>query len=124
MRVATGFSLPSFLLRLLINAAALAVAAWLLPGIRIADWQSLLLAALIFGLVNAFVKPLLAFVTCPLILLTLGLFLIVINALMMGVTSWIAGELGIGFRVDNVGAALLGAVIVSIVSWVLTQITD
>ena len=113
-----------FVVRWLINAAALAVAAWLLPGIRVLDLQSLLVAALIFGLVNALIKPLLAFVTCPLIVLTLGLFLLVINAAMIALTSWIAGKFDVGFEVDGFGAALLGAVIVSIVSWALTQLAD
>jgi putative membrane protein len=113
-----------FLIRLVINAAALGVAAWLIPGIEVDSLQALLLAALIFGIVNAIVKPVLAFVTCPLIVLTLGLFLLVLNAAMMGLTSWIAGQLDIGFRVDSFGAALLGAIIVAIVSWALTQLTD
>jgi putative membrane protein len=113
-----------FLIRLVINAAALGVAAWLIPGIEVDSLQALLLAALIFGIVNAIVKPVLAFVTCPLIVLTLGLFLLVLNAAMMGLTSWIAGQLDIGFRVGSFGAALLGAIIVAIVSWALTQLTD
>ena len=113
-----------FLIRWLINAAALAVAAWLLPGITVQDTQSLLVAALIFGLVNAVIKPLLSFITCPLIVLTLGLFILVINALMIGLTSRIAREFDVGFEVDGFGTALLGAVIVSLVSWVLSQLTD
>ncbi len=124
MGVRSGFDLPGFLIRLLINAAALAVAAWLLPGIRVDNAQALLLAALIFGLVNATVKPVLAFLTCPLILLTLGLFILVINAIMIVLTSRIAREFDVGFDVDDFGTALLGAVIVSIVSWVLSQLTD
>ena len=124
MLVRSGFDLAGFLVRLLINAAALAVAAWLLPGIRVDNVQALLLAALIFGLVNATVKPVLALLTCPLILLTLGLFTLILNALMMGFTSWIAERLNVGFHVDRFRDALIGAVIVSIVSWTLDQVTD
>jgi putative membrane protein len=119
-----GSAIFGFLIRLVINAAALAVAAWLIPGIRVDDLTALLVAALIFGIVNAVVKPFLAFVTCPLIVLTLGLFLLVLNAAMMGLTAWIAGQFDIGFHIDSFGDALLGAVIVAIVSWALTQLTD
>jgi putative membrane protein len=125
MRVATrGFDPLGFLIRFVINAAALGVAAWLLPGIEVENAQALLLAALIFGLANAFIKPILAIITCPLILLTLGLFTLVLNALMMGLTSWVAEQLDIGFHVDGFGSAFLGAIIVSLVSWALTQLTD
>ncbi|MGD9895274.1 MAG: phage holin family protein [Dehalococcoidia bacterium] len=113
-----------FLLRLVINAAALGVATWLSPGITADNLTALLFAALIFGIVNAIVKPILAFVTCPLIVLTLGLFLLVLNAAMMGLTAWIAGQFDIGFHIESFGDALLGAIIVAIVSWALTQLTD
>jgi putative membrane protein len=117
-------NLPGFLLRWLINAAALAVAAYLLPGITVDTWQSLLIAALIFGLVNAIIKPVMGFVTCPLIVLTLGLFILVINAAMLLLTAWLADAVDVGFTVDGFGTALLGAVIISIVSWTLAQVTD
>jgi len=119
-----GLDLIGFAIRFVINAAALGVAAWLLPGIRVENIQALLLAALIFGLANAFIKPVLAFITCPLIILTLGLFTLVLNAIMMGLTSWVARQFEIGFEVDGFGAAFVGAIIVSVVSWVLTQLTD
>jgi len=122
--IARGFDPLGFLLRFVINAAALGVAAWLLPGIEVDDIQALLLAALIFGLANAFIKPILAFVTCPLMILTLGLFTLVLNALMMGLTSWVAEQLEIGFRVEDFWDAFLGAIIVSLVSWGLSQFTD
>jgi putative membrane protein len=125
VRVPTGgFDLQGFAIRFVINAAALAAAAWLLPSIRVDNIQALLLAALIFGLANAFIKPILAFITCPLIILTLGLFTLVLNAIMMGFTSWVARQLEIGFEVDGFWAAFVGAIIVSVVSWVLTQLTD
>lgn len=113
-----------FIIRVVINAAALGVAAWLLPGIHVANAQALVFAALIFGLANAVIKPVLAFLTCPLIIVTLGLFTLVLNAIMMGITSWIAEQLDVGFSVEGFGAAFIGAIIVSIVSWALTQFTD
>lgn len=112
-----------FIVRLLVNAAALAAAAWVVPGIQIANWQSLLIAALIFGLVNAFVKPVFSLLTCPLVVLTLGLFTLVINAVMIGITSWLASQADVGFHVDSFGAALLGAIVVTVVSWVLSRVT-
>ena len=122
--VRRGPDVMGFAIRFVINAAALGVAAWLLPGIEVDDAQALLLAALIFGLANAFIKPILAFVTCPLMILTLGLFTLVLNALMMGLTSWIAEQLEVGFRVEGFWDAFLGAIIVSLVSWALSQFTD
>jgi putative membrane protein len=118
------FDVMGFAIRFVITAAALGVATWLVPGIRADNVTALLLAALIFGIINAIVKPVLSFLTCPLIILTLGLFLLVVNAAMMGLTSWLAGQLGIGFEVDSFGAALIGSIIVTIVSWALTQLTD
>jgi putative membrane protein len=119
-----GFSVQGFIVRLAINAAALGVAAWLVPGIRVDNLTALVLAAAIFGIVNALVKPVLHVLTCPLIILTLGLFLLVVNTAMMGLTAWLAGQLDIGFSVDSFGAALIGSIIVSIVSWALSLLTD
>jgi putative membrane protein len=83
-------------------------------------WGVLLLVALIFGLVNAIVKPIVKALGCAIIVLTLGLFLLVINAAMLLLTSWIAGELDIPFHVDNFyPAAFWGAIIISLVSWLL-----
>ena len=110
------------LLRLIINAAALWVAAALVPGIRFAaegptPIGSLLLVAFIFGLVNAIIKPVLALATCPFYLLTLGLFTFVVNALMLMLTSWLAGP---RFVVDGFWAALLGSIIISLISTLLS----
>jgi len=111
------------LLRWLINAVALYVAAELVPGIQTdGGWQVLLLMALIFGLVNALVRPILKFLTCPLIMLTLGLFTLVINALMLQLASWLGRQLDLGFYVKNLWAAILGALVISVVSFVLTMI--
>ena len=79
------------------------------------------IVAAIFGLVNALVKPLFVFVTSPLLLLTLGFFLRVINALMLQLTSWLAGVFGLGFHVDGFWPAFWGALIVSVVSFILNS---
>jgi len=110
-----------FLLRLAITAAALWAAVWLIPGISHAGpWWHLLLVALVFGFVNALIRPLLYMLTCPLIVFTLGLFVLVLNALMLWLTAVLAGALEIAFRVDGFWAAFLGALVVSIVSTLLS----
>jgi putative membrane protein len=112
------------LLRLIINAIALFVATQVgISGLRFdGDWKTLAVVALIFGLVNALIRPLLALLTCPLILLTLGLFTLIINALMLALTGWFAQQFNLGFVVDGFWAAFLGALVVSIVSWALTLV--
>ena len=112
------------LLRWLINGVALYVAAELVPGIQTdGGWPVLLLMALIFGLVNALIRPILKFLTCPLIMLTLGLFTLVINALMLMLASWLGRQLGLGFYVAGFWpAAFLGALVISVVSFVLTML--
>jgi len=113
------------LVRLVLNAVALGVATWIVPGITLTGGDDvrravvLLFVALIFGLVNAVVKPVFRFVTSPLVWLTLGLFLLVINAVMLLLTSWISGLLDLGWNVDGFWSALFGAVLVSIVSFLL-----
>lgn len=113
------------LIRFLASAAALGVATWLLPGITLSgddDWgkaMTMLLVAAIFGVVNAVIKPLFTFVTTPLIFVTLGLFLLVINALLLQLVSWLSEEFGLGWHVADWGAAFWGALIVSIVSFIL-----
>jgi putative membrane protein len=112
-------------LRLLANAAALAVATFLLSGITLTapttqgKVVTLLVVALIFGVLNAVVKPIFTLVTVPLLLLTLGLFLVVINALMLLLTSWVSSRVDLGWSVDGFGTAVLGALIVSVVSFFL-----
>ena len=114
-----------FLLRLVVDAAALALATWLLSGITLSGDSTgskvlvMLGVALIFGVANAIVKPLFKLVTLPVLLLTLGLFLLVINALMLMLTSWIAGLFSLGWHVEGFWTAVLGALIVSVVSWLL-----
>ena len=101
-----------FLLRVLINAAALWVAASLIPGITLADVGSTLLAALVLGLVNAIVRPVLIFLTLPITLLTLGLLIFVLNAFCL----WLTSRLVPGFTVHGFVAAFLGALVISVVS--------
>ena len=113
------------ILRLLATAGALAVATWLLSGITLNDPTTsgkilaLLIVALIFGVLNAIVKPIFKLVTLPIVLLTLGLFLLVINACIMLLTSWVASNVGLGWHVDGFWTAVFGAIIVSVVSFVL-----
>jgi putative membrane protein len=108
------------MLRLLATAAALWVATRLVPGISHSGSPLALLGvAVVFGVVNTLVGPLLKLLSLPVLLLTLGLFALVINALLLQLTSWLAGVLGLGFRVDGFGAALLGSVLISVVSALL-----
>ncbi len=112
------------LVRFLANAAAIAIATWLIPGISLTNAQpqdqvlTVLAVAVIFGLVNSLVKPLFKFAAAPLVLLSLGLFLMVINGVLMLLTSWLAGQLGLGWKVEDFGSAFLGALLVSVVSFV------
>jgi putative membrane protein len=113
------------LLRWIVTALSLFVAAWLVPGIRVSGqgWVVFSVMAVILGLVNAVVRPVLKLLSCPLIILTLGFFVLVIN----GITLWLASAVAVswfhvGFYVDGFWAAFLGALIVSIVSVVLTAV--
>jgi putative membrane protein len=109
-----------FVIRLLVYAAALWVATQLVPGVVFTgDWLTLLAVALVFGVVNAVVRPVTKLVTFPFIILTLGLFLLVINGLMLMLTSAVSGWLGLGFDVRGFGAAFWGALVVSLVNAVV-----
>lgn len=112
----------NIVLRLIVNAIALYAATQInIPGLSFAgEWYTILIVAFIFGLVNALIRPLLTILTCPLIALTFGLFTFIINAIMLALTGWVAGQLGLGFTVEGFWAAFLGALVVSIVSWALT----
>ena len=112
--------MTKFFVRWAINAVALFVAVLIVPGIQFnGAWTGILWLALIFGLLNALVRPLLKFLTCPLILLTLGLFTILINTAMLMLTSNIGQSFGIGFTVDGFWPALLGSLVISLVSVVM-----
>jgi putative membrane protein len=112
------------IVRWAINAVALYVAVYLVPGIvqQSENPLSFIWMALIFGLLNALLRPLLKLLTCPLIMLTLGLFTLVINTIMFYIAGYIGTQFGVGFTIANFGAAVVGALIVSIVSMLLTFI--
>jgi putative membrane protein len=111
------------LLRILINAAALWVAVRFVPGISYTGTPLMLLCvAIVFAVVNTIVKPIVILLSIPAVLLTLGLFLLVINALMLWLTSWLSTVLGLGFHVEGLGAAFLGSIVVSLVAWVLSMV--
>jgi putative membrane protein len=106
-----------FLLRLLINAAALWVSTNVVTGIsHQGRWMSLFLVALVFGVLNASVRPVLKLLTFPLLILTLGLFTFVINAVMLLITGWFSERLGLGFHVAGFWPAFWGGLVISIVS--------
>ena len=110
-----------FLLRLLINAAALWVATRVVPGVTYSgEWIPFFGVALVFGVINAFVGFTTKILSFPLIIVTLGLFIFVINALMLWLTSVASSALGLGFRVDGFRAAFWGALVVSLVSMALS----
>jgi putative membrane protein len=109
------------LIRLLVNAVALFAAVKLIPGMHFTGGiGQLLLVAFVFGLVNAVVRPILTLLSCPLIVVTLGLFLLVINAVMLWLTSWLSARFGLGFQVDGFLPAVLGGLVIGIVSTALT----
>jgi putative membrane protein len=116
-------SLGAMLLRAAVNAVGLFTASVLVPGVHIGDWQSLVAGTAIFAIVNALLKPLAALVSCCLVVVTFGLFVVVINAAMLLVSAWAAGRLGLNFRVDGFWAALLGSLVISVVSLLATVVT-
>lgn len=113
-----------FLIRMIINGVALFAAISLVPGISLQDPDPVTYVwlALIFGILNALVKPILKLVTCPVILLTLGLFSLIINTALFYLTAWVGAQFGVGINIDNFLAAFLGALIVSVVSIVLNMV--
>lgn len=118
--------MTSFIIRLLVNGFALWVATQIVDGVTISsdstssEILTLLVVALIFGLVNAFIKPVVQLLSLPLLVLTLGLFTLIVNALMFWLTSGIADVLDVPFHVEGFfWEAVLGALVVSFVSWIL-----
>ena len=117
----------AFLIRVLINGVAIWLATILLSGLDVvgadSDWEKvgiILLVALVFGVVNAVVKPIVAFLSIPLYILTLGLFTLVVNALMLWLTAWVTELTDWGLRIDDFWTALFGALIISVVSFFLS----
>ena len=114
-----------FVIWVVVNALALAAATWLLDDITISGSTAtdkaltLLLVALVFGVINAIVRPIVTLLSLPFIILTLGLLIFVINALMLMLTSWLAGKLDLGFHVEGFWTAVLGAIVVAVATWVL-----
>ncbi|MGH4034749.1 phage holin family protein [Actinomycetota bacterium Odt1-20B] len=120
--------MKNFLVKTIANAAALAVAVWLLDKITLTGDNTgkkvvtLLVVALLFGLVNFLVKPVVKVLTFPLFILTLGLITLVVNALMLLLTSWLAGKFDLNFHVEGFWTAVLGGLIISIVSWAMNVV--
>ncbi|MFF2039622.1 phage holin family protein [Kitasatospora sp. NPDC058170] len=122
--------MKGFVIKTLINAAAIWVAAWIVTGITLVgdDWQhkslTVIAVALVFGVVNWLIKPVVKLFSLPLFVLTLGLFTFVVNALMLLLTSWLSDKLDLNFEVDDFWSALFGALIISLVSWGLSLALD
>ena len=101
-----------------LNAIALLGVAYIYPGVQVEDWKSAAIAALVLGLVNTLVKPILVLLTLPVTILTLGLFLVVLNALLF----WGVAEVLPGFNVNGFWAAVLGAILYSLIGWALSKL--
>ena len=115
--------MTKFILRWVINAVALFLAVYLVPGVNLqGGWVSIIWLALIFGLINAFLRPLLKLLTCPLIILTLGLFTLLINTFLFWLTSQVEQAFGIGFTINGFWPAFLGGLVVTVVSVIMSLI--
>jgi putative membrane protein len=112
------------ILQILVNAAALWVAVLIVPGLNWSggEWWKFLLVAVAFSLVNSYLKPILRILTLPISIITLGLFLLVLNALLLLLVDAISRELRLGFEVADFWAALLGSIVISIVGWILSMV--
>lgn len=106
------------LLTWLINAVALLGVSYLMPSIHVSSFGAALVAALVLGLINAVIRPLLVLLTLPVTVITLGLFIFVIN----GVMFWLAASIFDGFRVDSLWSGILGAIVYSLISWLLSAL--
>jgi putative membrane protein len=116
--------MTNFILRIMINALAIAAAVKLVDGIIFTgEWWKIILVGLVFGVVNTLIKPVVTFFSLPLIVLTLGIFTIVVNALMLMLTAYLSRPLDLGLSIAGFWPALWGAVIVSVVSILLSWIS-
>jgi putative membrane protein len=106
-------AMMGFFFRLLITALGLWAATKLIPGVQINGWGNLLVAALLLGIVNAVIRPVILILTLPLTVLTLGLFILVVNGISLSVVAWLMP----GFTLSGLGSAILGSVIVGLTSW-------
>ena len=113
--------MPKFLIRVVVNAIAIWITASILPGIQVIDNDlgTLLIVGLIFGVVNALIRPIVMLLTCPAVILTLGLFILVINGLMLSLTASLAGD---RLTVDGFGTAILGGIIMGISGVILESV--
>jgi putative membrane protein len=126
LRAKNKLKKPGFVTRLLIrfvvNAAAIYIAAQLISGIHLDGWDAIIFVAIIFGLVNILIRPLVSLITCLIQVITLGLFTLIINAGMLYFTAWLAQNFGLAFYIDNFISAFLGALVVSVISFILSKI--
>jgi len=118
------FGVLGLAVRFLVNVAALWVAQALVRGFDINSVSALVFGAVIFGVVNAFIRPVVAMFSCAITCATLGLFTLIINAAMLGLTAWIAGKFDLAFHVDGFIAAVLGALVIAVVSTLLSRWAD
>ena len=118
------FGILGLAVRFVVNVAALWLAQLIIPGFYINGWSALIFGAIIFGTVNAFIKPMLLMFSCLLNCLTLGLFTFIVNTAMLGLTAWIAGWFDLAFHVDGFFAAFFGALVISIVGTLLGTWAD
>jgi putative membrane protein len=122
--------MKTFIVKTLANAAALAVAVWLFKDITLAGHSTgtkvltLVLVALVFGVVNFVVRPIVKLLSLPLLILSLGLFALIINAFMLLLTSWLADKLDLAFHVGGFWTAVLGGLVISVVSWATSLVLD
>ena len=114
----------SFFLTWIVAAVSLVITAYIVPGITVASFPTAMVAAVFIGLVNAFVRPIITLLTLPLSILTLGLFLFVVNAISLSLASWLAGAFSIGFVVDGFWPAFFGSIVLSFVSGLIGRFVN
>ena len=114
----------SFFLTWIVAAVSLVITANLVPGMAVVSFPAAMLAAVVIGLVNAVVKPIITLLTLPLSILTLGLFLFVVNAISLSLASWLAGAFDIGFEVSGFWPALFGSIVLSFVSGLIGRFVN
>jgi putative membrane protein len=122
--VPADYTMTYLILRIMINALAIAVAVKVVDGIVFSgEWWKMIFVGAVFGIVNSFLKPLLTFFTLPLIILSLGLFTLIVNTLMLLITVSLSGPLNLGLQIHGFWPAFKGALIISIMSMVLSWLT-
>ena len=114
----------SFFLTWIVAAVSLVITAYIVPGITVASFPAAMVAAVFIGLVNAVVRPIITLLTLPLSILTLGLFLFVVNAISLSLASWLAGAFSIGFSVSGFWPALVGSIVLSFVSGLIGRFVN